>query len=159
MNAPAEKQTAPESRFDAAEMAQLYASIAQKSSEVLKQFAQRTGGADMPALNDELGISKAFFDAWARLLADPMRLADAQMKLWQDYWSLWQSSVLRLMGQPATPVAEAPRGDRRFKHEDWQSNFVYDYFKQSYLIAAKHLHQTLGSVQGLDEQTQKKVDF
>ena len=50
-------------------------------------------------------------------------------------------------------------GDRRFKHDDWQSNFLYDYIKQSYLIAAKHLHQSLAGVQGLDEQTAKKVDF
>jgi polyhydroxyalkanoate synthase len=81
------------------------------------------------------------------------------MKLWQDYWSLWQRSMLKLMGQEAPPVAEPQRGDRRFKHEDWQNNFMYDHIKQSYLIAAKHLHQTLAGVRGLDEHTSKKVDF
>ena len=67
--------------------------------------------------------------------------------------------MMKLMGQDAAPVAEPLRGDRRFKHEDWQNNFLYDYIKQSYLIAAKHLHQSLAGVQGLDEQTAKKVDF
>ena len=56
-------------------------------------------------------------------------------------------------------MAEPHQGDRRFRHEDWQQNFLYDYIKQSYLIAARHLHQTLGKVEGLDEQTSKKVDF
>jgi polyhydroxyalkanoate synthase len=63
------------------------------------------------------------------------------------------------MGQDARPVAEPHPGDRRFKHEDWQQNFLYDYIKQSYLIAARHLHQTMGGVSGLDERIAKKVDF
>src|SRR5205085_3631919 len=43
--------------------------------------------------------------------------------------------------------------------DDWQNNFLYEYIKQSYLIAAKHLHGSLAGVQGLDEHTAKKVDF
>ncbi|HYC47642.1 MAG TPA: class I poly(R)-hydroxyalkanoic acid synthase [Burkholderiales bacterium] len=147
-------------RFDAAEVAQLYADIARKSGELLTGFAARhPNGAFSSVVSDELGISKAFFEAWSRMLTDPMRLAETQVRLWQDYVSLWQQSMMRLMGQKAEPVAETPTGDRRFKHEDWRANFVYDYIKQSYLIAAKHLHQTLAGVQGLDEQTAKKVDF
>src|SRR5262249_26617171 len=48
---------------------------------------------------------------------------------------------------------------RRFKHEDWQQLFPFDYIKQSYLIAAKHLHGALGNVAGLDERTARKVEF
>ena len=146
--------------FDAGEVARLYADIARKSGELLTNFAARDPNkAFTSVVSDELGISKAFFEAWARMLADPMRLAETQMKFWQDYWSLWQQSMLKLMGQKSAPTAEAAKGDRRFKHDDWQSNFLYDYIKQSYLIAAKHLHQTLAGVEGLDERTAKKVDF
>src|SRR5690349_143945 len=146
-------------KFDAAEVARLYADIAAKSGELLEKMARGQSNGGMRSMADELGVSQAFFEAWARMLTDPVRLAQSQLKLWQDYWSLWQSSMLRLMGQKAAPVAEPPRGDRRFKHEDWQSNFLYDYIKQSYLIAAKHLHRSLANVQGLDERTAKKVDF
>jgi polyhydroxyalkanoate synthase len=146
-------------KFDPAEMARLYAEIATKSGELLSQSLERNGDGSMRPIADELGISKAFFEAWSRMLSDPVRLAETQMKMWGDYWSLWQSSMMRFWGQQAAPVAEAARGDRRFKHEDWQNNFVYDYIKQSYLITAKHLHQSLAGVHGLDEQTAKKVDF
>jgi polyhydroxyalkanoate synthase len=146
-------------KIDAAELARLYSDIAAKSSALVSRFvANHAEGAVRP-ISDELGISKAFFEAWARMLADPVRLAEAQMKLWQDYWSLWQHSMWKLMGHEPAPVAEAQKGDRRFRHADWQSNFLYDYIKQSYLIAAKHLHRSLANVQGLDEQTAKKVDF
>ena len=81
------------------------------------------------------------------------------MNLWWDYLALWQSSMLKLMGQTSAPVAEPAKGDKRFRHEDWQEHFLFDYIKQSYLIAARWLHDAVASVEGLDEHTQKKVDF
>ena len=146
-------------KFDPAEIARLYAEIASKSGELLSQTLGRNAGGGLRPITDELGINQAFFDAWSRVLTDPFRLAETQVKMWQDYWSLWQGSMMKMMGQQSTPVAEPIKGDRRFKHEDWQNNFLYDYIKQSYLIAAKHLHSSLAGVQGLEEQTARKVDF
>jgi polyhydroxyalkanoate synthase len=145
--------------YDPAEMARLYADIASRSSELAGKFLERHADGEVRPLADDLGISKAFFEAWARMLANPFRLAEAQMNLWQDYWALWQRSMLKLMGHDAPAIAEPARGDRRFRHEDWQNNLFYDYIKQSYLIAAKHLHRSIAGVSGLDEQTAKKVDF
>jgi polyhydroxyalkanoate synthase subunit PhaC len=156
MNSPAEQSNLTP---DAAELARLYADIAKKSGDLLKQMMERGSHAALPVLGAELGISKAFFEAWQQMLSDPMRLAETQMKLWQDYYSLWQHSMMRMMGQGSAPVVEASRGDRRFRHDDWQNNFLYDYIKQSYLIAARHLHGKLAVVAGLDDQTAKKVDF
>jgi len=144
---------------DPAELASLYADIAQKSGQVVTQFLERGQTGGLAGANDELGIAQAFFQAWAQLLSNPFKLAEAQMKFWQDAVSLWQSSMLKMMGQDAKAVAEPQPGDRRFRHEDWQQNFLYDYIKQSYLIAARNLHDTLGHVEGLDPHTAKKVDF
>lgn len=144
---------------DPAESARLYSEIARKSGQLLARFIERRTNGVPLAFSDELGIARAFFEAWGKLLADPIRLAEAQVKLWQDYLMLWQNSMLKFMGHEAKPVVEPPQGDRRFRHEDWERNFLYDYIKQSYLIAAKHLHQTLGGVEGLDDKTAKKVDF
>ncbi len=144
---------------DSNQLAQTYAEIAQRSSQLMGEFIKRQSASGVPAFGDELGIAKAFYEMTGKLLADPTKFAEMQMKLWQDYMSLWQNSMMQFFGQHAKPVIEPGKGDRRFKHDDWQQNFIYDYIKQSYLIAAKHLHQTVGSVQGLDEQTAKKVDF
>ena len=57
-------------------------------------------------------------------------------------------------------MIEPAKGDRRFKHDDWQQNFLYDYIKQSYLIAArKTCTRPSAACEGLDEPTSKKVDF
>ncbi len=153
--------TTPETRAapDPAELAQTYAEIARRSSELLTGFIARQVAGGVPAFGDELGIAKAFYEMMGKLLADPSKFAGMQFKLWQDYMSLWQHSMLRVLGHDSQPMIEPAQNDRRFKHDDWQQNFLYDYVKQSYLIAAKHLHQTVGSVEGLDDQSSKKVDF
>jgi polyhydroxyalkanoate synthase len=154
------EMSTPEPRMpDPVELARLYADIARRSGEVLAQFLKRGGDGAPPGGDYELGIARAFFAAWARLLSDPSRLAEAQMKLWQDYASLWTNSMLRLMGHEPAPVAEPAKGDRRFRHEDWQRNFLFDYIKQSYLIAARHLHRAMARIEGLDPRTARKVDF
>ncbi len=145
--------------LDPTQLAQTYAEIAQRSSQLMTDFIARQSAGGAPAFGDELGLAKAFYEMTAKLMADPVKFAEMQMKLWQDYTSLWQNTMLQFFGQPAQPVIEPAKGDRRFKHDDWQNNFLYDYIKQSYLIAAKHMHQTVGSVNGLDEHTAKKVDF
>lgn len=140
-------------------MSRLYSDIAEKSSALLAKYMARGGSGGLPGLSDELGIAKAFFEAWRHMLADPQRMVEMQMKLWQDYMALWQNSMLKMFGQQPVPVVQPQKTDRRFRHEDWENNFLYDYVKQSYLIAARHLHHSMGNVEGMDEKTAKKVDF
>jgi polyhydroxyalkanoate synthase len=144
---------------DAAELARLYGDIACKSTQLLNQYLDRPADGGTPAFSDELGIAKAFFEAWTKMLTDPLRLAEVQIRLWHDYVALWQHAMLRMLGQESEPVATPPPGDKRFRHEDWQQSFLHDYIKQSYLITARHLHHALANVEGLDDKTAKKVDF
>jgi polyhydroxyalkanoate synthase subunit PhaC len=144
---------------DPAELARLFADIVQKSGRLTNRFMERRANGGALEAGDELGIARAFCEASAKLLMDPSKLAEAQLKLWRDYLALWRGSMLKLMGQEAKPVAEPLAGDRRFRHEDWQRNFLYDYIKQSYLIAARNLHQAVDGIEGLSEPAARKVDF
>ena len=93
------------------------------------------------------------------MLANPYRLAESQMNLWWNYMSLWQASTMKLLGGAADPVATPGKGDKRFRHEDWEEHFLFDYIKQSYLIAAHWLHDAVGNVEGLDDATKRKVEL
>ncbi|GAB4152484.1 MAG: class I poly(R)-hydroxyalkanoic acid synthase [Sphingomonadales bacterium] len=108
---------------------------------------------------DPLNITDAFIELTRQLAADPAKLAQTQMSLWQDYMKLWQSASMRMLGQDAEPVIDAPRGDRRFKGEDWREVEVFDFIKQAYLLTAKHINDAVASVDGLDEKARAKVDF
>jgi len=134
--------------------------VAERAARVLAEFAQKhVANSVTAAVSDELGIARAYMGLYARLLGNPYLLASATANLMLDYARLVQASWLRLMGMPVTPVVEPAQNDSRFKDEDWNSNFLFDFVKQSYLITARHIQHTVGSVEGLPAEAQKKVAF
>ena len=149
----------PEQAPDPAEVAKILGEVAERSSSVLADFMTRHANGKGLAFTDEFGIARAFMDMWGKLLANPMALGQAQMNMYFDYLRLWQSSWLKLLGQTPEPVAAPAQGDNRFKDEDWQTNFVFDYVKQSYLIAARHIHDVVSGVQDLPDESKRKVNF
>ena len=144
---------------DPAEAAATYAEVAQRASAMLHEHMQRQLQKGMQPSGDELGLTQAFADLMTRMMANPYAVMQAQMKLANDYMALWQSSMMRMMGVAAAPIVSPEKGDKRFKDEQWQDHFLFDFIKQSYLITARHIHDTVAGVEGLDEQTQKKVEF
>jgi polyhydroxyalkanoate synthase len=132
--------------------------IATRSQKLLQEFSERYQ-ADGPQPADPLHLTQTFMDFTAKMLADPNRLVQAQMELWQQYMNLWQVTAQRMMGQPVAPVAEPAKGDKRFNDPAWKDEVVFDYMKQSYLLTARWLQGTVKEVEGVDDKTAKKVDF
>jgi poly[(R)-3-hydroxyalkanoate] polymerase subunit PhaC len=145
--------------YDPVALAESLASAADKSAKVLGDFIARQAATGKSIVTDEFGLTQAFLELAAKMLSNPYRLAETQMNLWWEYSALWQSSMLKLMGHSTSPVVEPAKSDKRFRHEDWEEHFLFDYVKQSYLIAARWLHNAVANVEGLDEHTRKKVDF
>ena len=141
------------------EIAKTYAEVARRASHLITEHVQRQFERGIEPPPDELGIAQAFLDMMARLLSNPYKLAQAQMSLVWDYFTLWQQSILRFAGMQSAPIASPTRSDKRFRDEGWQEHFLFDFVKQSYLITARHIHDTVSNVEGLDPQTAKKVDF
>ena len=144
---------------DPSQVAQSFARAAERGSCLLGEFVNKQMESGASMASDEFGIARAYMDLASKLLANPVKLAETQMNLWWEYMNLWQGSTLKMMGMPVRPSALPEKNDRRFKHEDWQEHFLFDYIKQSYLIAAKWMHKTVAEVEGLDPDVAKKVDF
>jgi poly[(R)-3-hydroxyalkanoate] polymerase subunit PhaC len=152
---PKETNQAP----DPAEMARILAEVAGRSSGMLTEFLKRHPSENGAAFKDELGIAKAYMDLWSRMLANPFQLAQAQMNMFWDYTRLVQGTWLKMLGQQVEPVATPAKSDARFKDEEWENHFLFDFVKQSYLIAARHIHDTVSNTEGLAADSKKKVDF
>ena len=73
--------------------------------------------------------------------------------------TLWQRTAQRFLGGSTEPMIEPPQGDRRFRDAAWRDNTLFDFIKQSYLLAARWLQGTVRDVEGIDERTARKVDF
>ncbi|MBP2302965.1 PHA/PHB synthase family protein [Azospirillum picis] len=157
---PASPQVPDVKLPDPVEMSRAMTRIAEQSQRLVSEFLSRQaadGGA--PKSPDPMGVGHAFLEMTTRMMADPAKLMQAQMSLWQDYLTLWQRTTQRFFGQETQPVIAPAKDDRRFKDSAWNENTLFDFIKQSYLLSARWMQSTVNQVDGLDEHTAKKVDF
>ncbi len=156
------KETDPEDHklADPEKLSHSMAEIARRSQQLINDFIAKQEKEPGPGdLSSTSHIAKAFMDMTAKLMENPAKLAEAQASLWNDYMKLWQSTANRMLGEEAEPVVEPAAGDRRFRDEAWSENEIFDFIKQSYLLSANWLQDTVHGVEGLDDKTAKKVNF
>src|SRR5580700_2164699 len=143
---------------DPVQWSRTMAEIAERSQRLVLDFMARQSGGGI-GMADPLNIGHAFLEMTTRLMADPGKLMQAQVTLWQDYMKLWQRTAERFLGGKSEPMVEPAPGDRRFKDAAWTDSTLFDYSKQSYLLTARWLQATVKQVDGLDDKTAKKIDF
>jgi len=148
-------------RPDPAVYARTMADIGTRAQRLVGEWLQRQSAAPKPEGPnfDPLNIGSAFMEMAARLTANPAKLIEAQMGFWQDYTTLWQHSARRMMGLETTPVVPPDPRDKRFADEGWNTNEVFDFIRQSYLLSARFVQDVVTRVDGLDAKTAQKVDF
>ena len=152
------KDAGPESGT-AEDMAAKWAALAEHSRQAVEAFAKRQAADNGYSVVNPQGIAKAFAEFGSQMMADPTKLAEAQVKLWQDSMQLWQNTMSRLAGQEVEPLVEPERGDRRFKDKAWSEEVLFDYVKQSYLLTSRWMQGLVNEVEGVDPRTRTRVDF
>src|SRR5438477_3745943 len=88
----------PANRNETAELAKVCQQVAERSSRILGEFAQKQTESMSAAMRDEMGIAKTFMDLYSRMAADPALLASVSMNLWAEQMRLWQSTWMKLFG-------------------------------------------------------------
>lgn len=107
---------------------------------------------------DPMNVGPAFTEATKVMANDPMKLMEANYELWKEHVALMQQVANDLMKRSANENDKSSY-DRRFKHEDWVSNPVFDYIRKSYLITSKWMVNTMSSIEGLSDADRKKIIF
>jgi len=141
------------------ELSKALADITQRTQKLATDYLERLKAGKAPAMSDDVGMVPAFMELAKHAWANPQQMMQAQMKAWQDQMTLWRDAMQRFMGQAGEDSGAAAKPDPRFRHELWQNNFLFDYIKQSYLVAAENIQRSVAQVQGLDEQSARKVRF
>ncbi|HKK15057.1 MAG TPA: alpha/beta fold hydrolase, partial [Gammaproteobacteria bacterium] len=108
---------------------------------------------------DPLGLNKAVMELTSNLMRNPDKLMQAQVNSWNSYMNLWTGSLNRWMGGETKPVTRPEKHDRRFRHEAWEINPYFDFIKQSYLITANTILESLEIAEELDHKTARKLEF
>ena len=145
------------------EIAETIKSIAERSQKLVEAFLadQSTGQCAGAGVGhaDPMNVGEAFLEMIRSMLSDPAKLTEAQVKFWQNYGELWQNSAQHFLGQSSDPIENSNSGNLRFKDPEWESNAVFNFIKQSYLLSSRWLLDTVHDVDGLDKTTVKKIDF
>ena len=115
----------------------------------------------LPAsLRQEMG--KEFMMAWqdisTQMMNNPQEWMTRMMGYQQKQTELWFSMFGGGKKDDVPDVAKPKLGDRRFKAKEWKDNPLFDYIKQSYLLAADALTECADATQ-LDEQNKNKLKF
>ena len=92
-------------------------------------------------------------------LIDPRKAIEAQARLGSNFLELWATTLKRMQGEPAQPVATPDPKDARFKDPEWSYNPVFDFLKQAYLITSRWAEKLVEEAEGLDEHTRHKAEF
>ncbi|HUN50581.1 MAG TPA: class I poly(R)-hydroxyalkanoic acid synthase, partial [Candidatus Sulfotelmatobacter sp.] len=157
---PAEAKAVPAPKTpDPLQLAGRLMQLMERGQRVLADALRRQQDSDNFNIPDQRVVAQAFEALGQKLLADPGKLIDAQAELWRANMQLWLNAWRRA-GTPDLPPAAVPaKDDKRFADKAWSESPLFDFIKQAYLVNARWLQSTVRSVEGLDADTRRKVDF
>ncbi|WP_375459612.1 PHA/PHB synthase family protein [uncultured Enterovirga sp.] len=117
-------------------------------------------GNKTPGLADEVAeMVKTLGVVAERWLIDPKKAVEAQTRLGSQFMELWASTLRRMQGEEAEPVAQPTAQDKRFADPDWSNNAAFDFVKQAYLVTTRWAEAMVQEADGLDEHTRAKAQF
>ncbi|MDE2161840.1 MAG: class I poly(R)-hydroxyalkanoic acid synthase [Alphaproteobacteria bacterium] len=132
--------------------------VGAQSQKLLADFVKRQS-AKGNAPRDPLNLTDTFMALLNGMAANPAAIVEAQFQLWRDYMGLWESAAQRMLGGTPAAVVTPKPGDKRFRDKDWQENQIFDFIKQSYLLTANWMQNTVANVEGLDPAMRRRADF
>ena len=153
---PGEGSVAPENEYTNKEWAR---SVYDASQKALKEVLGKQADLYDKSKLDPFNMASAYMDAMFSLWRNPAGLLEAQKNFFSGSIKLWQYTSDRMLGKQAEPVIAPKPEDRRWRDDGWSSNPVFDYLKQSYLLAARCVEETVDSINDLSANDLRKLTF
>ena len=147
-------------KLDREKFAHNMLTVAGQSQRLIADFLKRWAAQETPGPLDPLNVSGAFFALLKAMGGDRETVLDSQLRFWRDWMGVWETTARRILGDRSASPAIAPaQGDRRFRDSEWQDNEIFDFIKQSYLLAANALQSMVANLHGIPEQERRRVEF
>jgi polyhydroxyalkanoate synthase subunit PhaC len=121
-----------------------------RAQQLIGEFALKQAKQPAPTMAsiDPVGIASSWMSVMSQIWSDPRKIAEQQLAFWQDYAKLFQPDA-----------ANAPIKDKRFSAMEWQEHQLFDFLRQSYLLTAKYVTQTVHELDGLPPHEKAKLEF
>lgn len=105
-------------------------------------------------LTPPLSLGNVMVKAIESFTRDPSQMLQAQEEFLTDLQALW-NKMLSLETDESSPSP----GDKRFRHEAWESVPYFVFLKEYYLLTSRWMEKTTSHIQGLDDHTAHKIQF
>ena len=120
----------------------------------------RQSGEIKTNLADEIGeMVRSIGRVAEYYMADPQRAFQAQTALTKQFVDLWGSTLHRLQGEQAPPVAAPDAADKRFADPAWRDNPYFDFIKQAYVLTTRWADDLVKRADDLDPHERDKAQF
>lgn len=90
---------------------------------------------------------------------NPARIVEQQISYWQNQIQLCNNLLLNLVGEKVDPMVRPKVGDRRFIDSAWEENALFDYIKQSYLLASENVLDCVQNLEGIDTPSRDRLQY
>ena len=160
-SAPAPKVSAQYPAPDVETLAHNIAQAIEHGGKVLAAYlGPRQSGEIKTNLADEIGeMVRSIGRVAEYYMADPQRAFQAQTALTKQFVDLWGSTLHRLQGEQAPPVAAPDAADKRFADAAWRDNPYFDFIKQAYVLTTRWADDLVKRADDLDPHERDKAQF
>ncbi len=153
--------TGPLSNDPAAFLAQLQETM-EAGAKIFSDLASNAASeAEKSAHNSQPSsledMQKAVMELATSYAHNPEKMLRLQMEFWKSQSNLWAQSINEFMAHQEPE--EKPESDKRFKDPHWNDTRVFDYLKQSYLLAANWTQSIVDEADDVSEHARKKAKF
>ena len=104
-------------------------------------------------------ITNTLFDVSSKITNNPKLYYEHIGKWIQQIASLNFYFISRLSNQPANPIIEPNKTDKRFASPEWSENIFFDFIKQFYLLTSRMMDQLVDSIEHIDPKQKQLVKF
>jgi polyhydroxyalkanoate synthase len=134
--------------------------IEQGGKALAAYLAPRQRGEIKTTVADDVGeMVRSIGRVAEYYMADPQRSFAAQTALTKKFLDLWASTLQRLQGEEAPPVAPPDAADKRFADAAWRDNPYFDFIKQAYVLTTRWADDLVKHADELDPHDREKAQF
>jgi polyhydroxyalkanoate synthase len=123
--------------------------------ERMMQWMQGVPGSTLQEMSKE--FTKAWVNLSTEIFQNPQEWTERFSNYQKQQAALWLS-FFRKDGDEKSAVITPPPGDRRFHGKEWKDNPLFDYIKQSYLLASNMVYDCADAIT-LEEKKKDKLKF
>ncbi len=137
-------------------LSELMVKFSDKQKNVVAAMSKQAGHSD---LKRDGKLLADFGEVAMKVATDPEIMMNTQKSMMADYMAITERFTQKLLGTDKGLSDSSAKIDKRFRSSGWEENPFFEFLRDSYLISAKNINNTVASVKGIDSKKKKRVEF